>query len=123
LQFKYIANAGIYTIIVLLFNLIANDREGKVYWNQFSGPNGQGVVDAEMISWMRPVNTPHHQLPRAISKIITASVQGVVTVIQVDDKLHVLARNNFGDKIFATPAVAENIIYMRATDHLYALGE
>ncbi|HUU19290.1 MAG TPA: PQQ-binding-like beta-propeller repeat protein [Sedimentisphaerales bacterium] len=56
-------------------------------------------------------------------KIIAASVRGVVTVIQVDDKLHVLARNNFGEKIFATPAVAENKIYLRTTGHLYALGE
>ena len=56
-------------------------------------------------------------------KMIVASVRGVVTVIQVDDKLHVLARNDFGEKIFATPAVAENKIYLRTTGHLYALGE
>jgi len=56
-------------------------------------------------------------------KIIAASVKGVVTVIQVDNELKVLARNNFGDKIFSTPAIAENIIYLRTTGHLYALGE
>jgi outer membrane protein assembly factor BamB len=56
-------------------------------------------------------------------RIIAASVQGIVTVIQVDDKLNVLARNNFGEKIFATPAVAENIIYLRTTGHLYAFGQ
>ncbi len=56
-------------------------------------------------------------------KIIAASVRGVVTVIQADDKLKVLARNNFGEKIFATPAVAENKIYLRTIAHLYALGE
>jgi outer membrane protein assembly factor BamB len=55
-------------------------------------------------------------------KIIAASVRGVVTVIQVDDKLKVLARNKFGEKIFATPAVAENKIYLRTTGHFYALG-
>ena len=56
-------------------------------------------------------------------KIIAASVRGVVTVIQVDDELKILAKNDFGDKIFATPAIAENIIYLRTTSHLYALGE
>ena len=56
-------------------------------------------------------------------KIITASVKGVVTVIQIGDKLKVLARNNFSEKIFATPAIAENKIYLRTTGHLYALGE
>jgi outer membrane protein assembly factor BamB len=56
-------------------------------------------------------------------KIIAASVQGVVTVIQVDEKLNVLARNNFKEKIFATPAIAENKIYLRTAGHLYALDD
>jgi outer membrane protein assembly factor BamB len=56
-------------------------------------------------------------------KVVVASVPGIVTVIQVDDKLKILARNNFGEKVFATPAVAENKIYLRTTGHLYALGQ
>jgi outer membrane protein assembly factor BamB len=56
-------------------------------------------------------------------KIITASVKGIVTIIQIDDKLHVLARNNFKEKIFATPAVVENKIYLRTVSHMYALGK
>jgi outer membrane protein assembly factor BamB len=56
-------------------------------------------------------------------KVIVASVRGTVTVIQIDDKLKVLARNDFGEKIFATPAIAENKIYLRTAGHLYALGE
>jgi len=56
-------------------------------------------------------------------KIVTASVKGIVSVIQVDNELKVLAKNDFGEKIFATPAVAENKIYLRTTGHLYALGE
>ena len=56
-------------------------------------------------------------------KIITASVKGIVTVIHVDEELQVLARNDFGEKIFATPAIAENKIYLRTVGHLYALGE
>jgi transcriptional regulator with XRE-family HTH domain len=56
-------------------------------------------------------------------KIIAASVRGIVTVIQVDDELKILARNNFREKIFATLVVAENRIYLRTTGYLYALGE
>jgi len=55
-------------------------------------------------------------------KIITASLRGVVTVIQVGDTLKVLARNTFNEKIYATPAVVGNTIYLRTTGHLYALG-
>jgi hypothetical protein len=50
-------------------------------------------------------------------------VRGVVTVIQIADELKILARNNFGEKIFATPAIADNKIYMRTISHLYAFGE
>jgi outer membrane protein assembly factor BamB len=59
----------------------------------------------------------------ADDKVIVASVPGIVTVAQVGDKLNVLARNDFREEILATPAVAENKIYLRTTGHLYALGE
>lgn len=59
----------------------------------------------------------------AEDKLLVASVPGVVTVIQVGDKLNVLARNDFRERIFATPAVVENRIYIRTAGHLYALGE
>ena len=59
----------------------------------------------------------------ADDKVIVASVPGIVTVTQVGDKLNVLARNDFREEILATPAVAENKIYLRTTGHLYALGE
>ena len=56
-------------------------------------------------------------------KLVAASVRGGVTVIQVDDQLKVLARNDFGEKIFATPAIFENKLYVRTVGHLYAAGE
>jgi outer membrane protein assembly factor BamB len=56
-------------------------------------------------------------------KIIFASANGVVTVIQADNKLKILAGNDFGEKIFATPAIADNTIYLRTIGHLYALSE
>ncbi|MCJ7587009.1 MAG: PQQ-binding-like beta-propeller repeat protein, partial [Candidatus Aminicenantes bacterium] len=56
-------------------------------------------------------------------KVVVASTRGIVTVIQVDDKLNILARNDFAEEIFATPAVVEDRIYLRTTAHLYALGK
>jgi outer membrane protein assembly factor BamB len=55
-------------------------------------------------------------------KLIAASVRGVVTVIRIDDALHVLARNDFKEKIFATPAIANDKLYVRTAGHLYAIG-
>lgn len=56
-------------------------------------------------------------------RIVAASVRGIVTIIQVDDKLKVLARNKFKEKIHATPAIADDRIYLRTTGHLYAFGQ
>jgi outer membrane protein assembly factor BamB len=56
-------------------------------------------------------------------RLIVASVPGIVTIIQVGDKLEVLARHSFREKIFATPAVVEDRIYLRTIGHLYAFGE
>ncbi len=54
MQFRYrhnlTANTGIYAVIILVFNLAANGEQGKVNWNQFRGPNGQGVAEAERIA-------------------------------------------------------------------------
>ena len=56
-------------------------------------------------------------------KVVVASVRGVVTIIQADDNLKILAKNSFSEKIFATPAIAENKIYLRTIGHLYAFGQ
>ena len=56
-------------------------------------------------------------------KLITASSRGIVTVIKIGDKLEVLARNDFGEKILATPAIADDEIYLRTASHLYAIGQ
>ena len=55
-------------------------------------------------------------------KLVAASVDGIVTVIQIADELKVLAANDFKEKIFATPALEDNKIYVRTEGHLYGLG-
>lgn len=55
-------------------------------------------------------------------RLMVASVQGVVTVIQSADTLTVLARNDLGEGIYATPAIAGDQLYVRTTGYLYAFG-
>lgn len=55
-------------------------------------------------------------------RLLVASVQGVVTVIQIADTLTVLARNELGEGIYATPVVAGDRLYLRTAGHLYAFG-
>ena len=52
-----------------------------------------------------------------------ASGEGVVTVIRAGDKLEAVSRNDFGEPIFATPAIVDAKFYLRTTSHLYAFGQ
>ncbi|HJT76675.1 MAG TPA: PQQ-binding-like beta-propeller repeat protein [Gemmataceae bacterium] len=56
-------------------------------------------------------------------KIYAAGDGGVVTVFAAGDKLEVLARNDLGEAIKATPALVDGKIYLRTEGHLYAFGE
>ena len=56
-------------------------------------------------------------------QLVVASVPGIVTVLALADELRILARNEFREFIFATPAVAGNRLYLRTAAHLYAVGD
>lgn len=58
----------------------------------------------------------------ANGRVYTASDAGVVVVLEAGDALRVLARNDLGEPILATPAVADGILYVRTTKQLYAFG-
>jgi outer membrane protein assembly factor BamB len=55
-------------------------------------------------------------------KIYVASARGVVSVYETGDTLKVLARNDLGERIMATPALVDGKVYVRTKGHLYAFG-
>lgn len=52
--------------------------------------------------------------------IYLASRQGVVTVLRGSDALDVVAENDLAEKIMATPAIADDALYVRTENHVYA---
>jgi outer membrane protein assembly factor BamB len=56
-------------------------------------------------------------------KIYTASMNGVITVISAENELRVLALNDLGESLMATPAIVDGKLYVRAAGNLYAFGE
>lgn len=56
-------------------------------------------------------------------KIYFSSDQGRITVLAAGDSLKVLAQNDLGDRIMATPALVDNTIYVRTDRHLYAFRD
>jgi len=54
--------------------------------------------------------------------IYFASTRGTVSTIAAGDSLKVIARNELGEPIMATPAFADGNLYIRTSDHLWAFG-
>jgi outer membrane protein assembly factor BamB len=70
-----------------------------------------------------PASGTYHTSPTAgDGKIYVASRRGVVMVLEAADNLNVLARNDLQEEISATPALADNKIYVRTSTHLFAFG-
>lgn len=58
----------------------------------------------------------------ADGRIYAASESGTVIVFRAGDRLDVLARNDLGESIVATPAIADHKLYVRTANHLWAFG-
>lgn len=66
---------------------------------------------------------PHYASPvYGDGKIYSASARGQVTVFAAGPTLEVLARNDLGERIMATPALVDGRIYLRSAEHLWAFG-
>lgn len=55
-------------------------------------------------------------------QVFTASARGVVTIFEAGDSLKVLSRNDLGERIMATPALANGRVHVRTESSLYAFG-
>jgi outer membrane protein assembly factor BamB len=55
-------------------------------------------------------------------KIYSCSARGVVTVFEAGDELNIFAHNDLKERIMATPALADGVIYIRTVKGLYAFG-
>jgi outer membrane protein assembly factor BamB len=56
----------------------------------------------------------------ANGKIYISSREGIVSVLQVGNRLKTLSENDLGESIVATPAIADDTLYVRTNQHLYA---
>jgi outer membrane protein assembly factor BamB len=59
----------------------------------------------------------------AAGRIYAASTSGAVVVFEPGDSLKVLATNELGDAIMATPAIAGDRLYVRTAAYLWAFGK
>jgi outer membrane protein assembly factor BamB len=55
-------------------------------------------------------------------KIYFTSVQGVVSVVKAGPEFQLLAKNDLGENIVASPAVSESQLFIRGAGHLFCIG-
>jgi outer membrane protein assembly factor BamB len=56
-------------------------------------------------------------------KIYAANEDGMVFVFSAADRFQLLAKNSLGEPVFASPAVAENRLFIRGQQHLFCIGK
>jgi outer membrane protein assembly factor BamB len=52
-----------------------------------------------------------------------ASGDGVVSVLGTGDRLEILAHNDLGEGILATPAIVGGVLYIRTSSNLMAFAQ
>lgn len=58
----------------------------------------------------------------ADGRIYVASDRGVISVLEAGDTFNVLSRADLKESIMATPAIADDRLYVRSAGHLWAFG-
>jgi len=99
---------------------------GRVYAAQdggrltcFNAKTGGKLFEQERLG----VDGDYYASPIAANgQVYLSSGKGRVTVIEAGDTLLVKARNNLGEPIYATPAIADDKLYVRGERHLWAFG-
>ena len=86
----------------------------------FNATNGAALYQEERLGALGD----YYSSPVAAGgKICVASQGGVAVVFAAGDSLRVLARNDLGESIMATPALAAGKLYLRTAARVWAFGE
>jgi outer membrane protein assembly factor BamB len=97
-------------------------HKDRVYGVTTTGVTCLDVANGDVL-WQERATGPFAASPIiAEGKIYVVNEKGVTTVIGLDDKHEVLAKNDLDDTILATPAVAGGRIYLRSDKWLYCIA-
>ena len=94
-------------------------RNGGMVTSYETG-TGKVVLDRVRLG---PLGLYVSSLVAADGRIYAASESGTIVVFRAGDSLDVLARNDLGESITATPAIARHKLYVRTAKHMWAFGD
>lgn len=74
--------------------------------------------------WKERLGQQYHASPVASAgRIYFASMEGVVRIIKAGPRYELLAENDIGERIVASPALSKGQIFLRGDKHLYCISE
>jgi outer membrane protein assembly factor BamB len=75
------------------------------------------------VLWKEPMGL-HHASPVAVNGLLYfLNDDGVMHVVKAGAKFELVARNELGEKTYASPAVSDGQMFLRSFKHLYCLGQ
>ena len=80
-------------------------------------------MDTGALVWKEPVGGAYYASPVWVNHCLyNVARNGKVVVVAAGDKFEVLSRVPLGELSYATPAVADGVMYLRTRSHLFSLG-
>ncbi len=75
------------------------------------------------LMWQERLGGEHHaSLVSAEGLVHFLSDRGVTTIVRPGPDFEVVAKNELGEKCFASPAISQGQIFIRSDQHLFAIG-
>ena len=100
-------------------------QDGVVYLVEKKGiVKALDLADGKQLYRQRVVADKHRSTPViAGDKVIIAGRDGTIAVLKTGKELEVLAKNKLGEDTTASPAIANDVLYIRTNKALYAFGK
>jgi outer membrane protein assembly factor BamB len=97
-------------------------HQGRIYSLVGVGVNCVDAATGELV-WQQRLKGPFWASPViAGDKLYVVNEEGTTAVIQLGDKPKVLARNDLGESVLATPAVSGGALFLRSDTHLWCIA-
>jgi outer membrane protein assembly factor BamB len=96
-------------------------------WFLTSAFNGKAAYCYEAatgkVLWKEPLGLHHASPVTANGLVYFLNDEGVMHVVRAGEKYELVARNELGEKTYASPALSQGQIFLRSFKHLYCLGK
>lgn len=95
------------------------------YFLVVSDPGFANCLDAKTgeLLWQEKLGSHHASPVLANGLVYFVSDDGVTTVVKPGKTFEVAAKNELGDKVFASPAISRGQIFLRGEKAIYCIGE